>query len=65
MNEKTEIKRLLLAEAFIEPIPQIAIQTAVLIGNIARLDYPREWNEVSDFIEDKIARFQRENDILL
>lgn len=47
VNEKSEIKQLLLAESFLEPIPQIAIQTAVLIGNIARLDYPREWNEVS------------------
>lgn len=45
-NEKLEIKRTLLAQSFQEPVPQIAVQLAVLIGNIARIDYPREWSEV-------------------
>lgn len=45
-NEKREIKNLLLSESFKEPIPQIAIQMAVLIGNISRYDYPQDWNEV-------------------
>lgn len=46
-EEKIEIKRNLMLNTFIEPIPQIAIQLAVLIGNIARLDYPNDWSEVS------------------
>lgn len=45
-NEKREIKCLLLSESFKEPVPQIAIQIAVLIGNISRFDYPQDWNEV-------------------
>lgn len=45
-NEKQEIKTLLLCESFKEPIPQIAIQMAVLIGSISRYDYPQDWNEV-------------------
>lgn len=45
-NEKREIKNLVLCESFKEPIPQIAIQMAVLIGNISRYDYPQDWNEV-------------------
>lgn len=45
-NEKLEIKRIVLSQSFQEPIPQIAVQLAVLIGNIARIDYPREWPEV-------------------
>lgn len=47
IEEKNEIKRTLLSESFHEQIPQIAVQMAVLIGNISRLDYPHEWNEVS------------------
>lgn len=46
-EEKKEIKRLLLSEAFQEPIPQIAAQMAVLFGNIARFDYPADWTEVT------------------
>lgn len=45
-NEKSEIKALLMSHSFKEPIPQIAIQMAVLIGNISRFDYPHDWNEV-------------------
>lgn len=45
-EEKVEIKQIILQQSFIEPIPQIAIQLAVLIGNIARIDYPNHWNEV-------------------
>lgn len=46
-EEKIGIKRTLLLESFAEPVPQIAIQMAVLIGNISRLDYPNDWEEVS------------------
>lgn len=46
-SEKREIKNLVLCESFKEPIPQIAIQMAVLIGNISRHDYPQDWNEVT------------------
>lgn len=45
-EEKIEIKQILMQQSFVEPIPQIAIQLAVLIGNIARIDYPNHWNEV-------------------
>lgn len=47
-NERRDIKNLLLSESFKEPVPQIAIQIAVLIGNISRYDYPHDWNEVID-----------------
>lgn len=46
-EEKIGIKRTLLLESFAEPVPQIAIQMAVLIGNISRLDYPNDWDDVS------------------
>lgn len=45
-NEKREIKCMLLSDCFKEPVPQIATQMAVLIGNISRMDYPHDWNEV-------------------
>lgn len=45
-NEKKEIRRLILADAFREPIPQVAVQMAVLVGSIARFDYPDDWVEV-------------------
>lgn len=41
------MKRLILAEAFREPIPQVATQMAVLIGSISRYDYPQNWVEVN------------------
>ena len=44
-DEKDAIKRILLVN-FNEPIPQIAIQIAVLIGRIARYDCPLEWVEL-------------------
>lgn len=44
--EKKEIKQLILTEAFREPVPQVAIQMAVLIGSISRFDYPSDWIEV-------------------
>lgn len=46
-SEKRDIKGLLLSQSFKEPVPQIAIQIAVLIGNISRTDYPQDWNEVN------------------
>lgn len=46
-EEKTGIKSTLLLQSFSEPVPQIAIQMAVLIGNISRLDYPNDWDDVS------------------
>lgn len=49
-EEKIGIKRTLLSESFAEPVPQIAIQMAVLIGNISRLDYPNDWDDVSHVV---------------
>lgn len=46
-EEKNTIKSALLLDSFTEPVPQIAIQMAVLIGNISRFDYPQEWADVS------------------
>lgn len=37
---------MILTEAFREPVPQVAIQMAVLIGSISRFDYPSDWIEV-------------------
>lgn len=45
-NEKREIRRLILVDAFREPIPQVAVQMAVLVGCISRYDYPDDWVEV-------------------
>lgn len=62
-TEKSDIKNLLLTECFKEPVPQIAIQIAVLIGNISRLDYPNDWIEVSEIY--KIAVTDEENVIII
>lgn len=45
---------MLLSESFQEPIPQIAIQLAVLIGNISRLDYPHDWDELMSRLNEVI-----------
>ncbi|KFB43307.1 AGAP002970-PA-like protein [Anopheles sinensis] len=44
-EEKQEIKQQLLLK-FNEPVQQIAVQIAVLIGNISRYDGPTEWQEL-------------------
>uniref|UniRef100_A0A2M4BC08 Putative nuclear transport receptor kap120 importin beta superfamily n=1 Tax=Anopheles marajoara TaxID=58244 RepID=A0A2M4BC08_9DIPT len=44
-EEKEEIRKQLLLK-FNEPVQQIAVQIAVLIGNIARHDGPSEWQEL-------------------
>ncbi|XP_055902462.1 importin-11 [Eupeodes corollae] len=43
--DKSEIRQSLL-ENFCEPVPQVATQIALLIAQIARLDYPREWPDL-------------------
>lgn len=43
-----------MSESFQEPIPQIAIQLAVLIGNISRLDYPHDWDELMSRLNEVI-----------
>uniref|UniRef100_A0A182IXH3 Uncharacterized protein n=1 Tax=Anopheles atroparvus TaxID=41427 RepID=A0A182IXH3_ANOAO len=44
-DEKREIRQQLLLK-FNEPVQQIAVQIAVLIGNISRYDGPTEWQEL-------------------
>nr|XP_023029960.1 importin-11 [Leptinotarsa decemlineata] len=44
-EEKHNIRQGLLTN-FTEPISQIAVQKAVLISKIARLDYPKEWPDL-------------------
>lgn len=43
-----------MSESFQEPIPQIAIQLAVLIGNISRIDYPHDWDELMSRLNEVI-----------
>ncbi|XP_058062595.1 importin-11 [Anopheles bellator] len=45
VEEKEEIKKQLLMK-FNEPVQQIAVQIAVLIGNITRFDGPTDWQEL-------------------
>ncbi|XP_072393190.1 importin-11-like [Diabrotica undecimpunctata] len=45
VDEKNTIKQGLISD-FIEPIYQIAIQRAVLVAKIARMDCPKEWPEL-------------------
>ncbi|CAH1796232.1 unnamed protein product [Owenia fusiformis] len=44
-TEKTSLRTQLISK-FNEPVDQIAVQIAVLIGKIARLDCPRHWPEL-------------------
>lgn len=44
-HEKQNIKQGLISH-FAEPINQIALQRAVLISKIARIDCPKEWPEL-------------------
>lgn len=41
-DEKLSIRHGLLC-SFSEPISQIAVQRAVLVSKVSRLDWPREW----------------------
>jgi len=45
MDEKVTIRSTLIG-SFNEPVPQIAVQIAVIVSKIARLDYPKQWTEV-------------------
>lgn len=60
MEEKTEIKKLLLLR-FNEPVQQIAVQIAVLIGNIARYDCPQDWIELVPTLVEVV----QSNDLLV
>ncbi|XP_059610198.1 importin-11 [Phlebotomus argentipes] len=44
-EEKVSIKTALIS-SFNEPVPQVAVQIAVIISKIARLDCPRDWPEL-------------------
>lgn len=44
-EEKETIKRALIS-SFNEPVPQVAVQVAVIISKIARLDCPQNWPEL-------------------
>lgn len=59
-EEKDEIKKILLLR-FNEPVQQIAIQIAVLIGSIARLDCPLGWPELVPTLVEVV----QSNDLLL
>ncbi|XP_067628973.1 importin-11 [Eurosta solidaginis] len=45
-EEKLEIRNILLKNFSSEPVPQVALQIAVLIARIARIDCPRDWPEL-------------------
>lgn len=46
---------------FNEPVQQIAVQIAVLIGNIARFDCPHEWIELVPTLVEVV----QSNDLLV
>lgn len=58
--EKCSIRQNILLN-FNEPVNQIAIQRAVLISKIARIDYPREWPELFPLLLNVVES----NDILI
>lgn len=60
LEEKNEIKKILLLR-FNEPVQQIAVQIAVLIGNIARYDCPQEWLELVPTLVEVV----QSNDLLV
>ncbi|KXJ72128.1 hypothetical protein RP20_CCG018800 [Aedes albopictus] len=60
VEEKTEIKKLLLLR-FNEPVQRIAVQIAVLIGNIARYDCPQDWIELVPTLVEVV----QSNDLLV
>lgn len=45
-SEKQHIRSRLLPSSIDEPNPQLAIQNAVIVGKVARLEYPIEWPKV-------------------
>ncbi|XP_050322482.1 importin-11 [Bactrocera neohumeralis] len=45
-EEKQQIRQVLLKNFSTEPVPQVALQIAVLIARIARIDCPRDWPEL-------------------
>lgn len=45
-EQEKQTLRLGLISNFIEPVPQIATQIAVLISKIARFDCPKDWPEL-------------------
>ncbi|XP_055641895.1 importin-11 isoform X1 [Toxorhynchites rutilus septentrionalis] len=59
-EEKSEIKKILLLK-FNEPVQPIAVQIAVLIGNIARYDCPQEWIELVPTLVEVVQN----NDLLV
>lgn len=60
VEEKSEIKKMLLLR-FNEPVQQIAVQIAVLIGNIARYDCPQDWMELVPTLVEVV----QSNDLLV
>ena len=59
-EEKAKIKPNLL-RTFDEPMQQIALQIAVLVGKIARYDVPKEWPEL---IPSLLEAIQSDSDII-
>lgn len=45
-REKTHLRSRLISSAITEPVPQLAVQNAVIVGKVARLEYPLDWPEV-------------------
>lgn len=56
-NEKTEIRRILLLD-FNESTPAIALQKAIVIGRMARLDFYQSWPELMPTLMQFFLVFQ-------
>ena len=55
-TEKTEIRARLQAEALEEPVPQIALQFAVLIAKMARNDMSRAWPDLLPWLSAEVQQ---------
>ncbi|KAI5779999.1 armadillo-type protein [Geopyxis carbonaria] len=54
--EKQHIRSRLIQSSIDEPHPQLAVQNAVIVGKVARLEYPLEWPKVFSEITNIIRQ---------
>lgn len=45
-SAKSHLRSRFIASAVTEPVPQLAVQNAVIVGKVARLEYPLDWPDV-------------------
>lgn len=57
LEEKQQIRDLLLMHFANEPVPQISLQIAVLMARIARIDCPRDWPQLLPELLKRLQNF--------